>query len=139
MNMPELFGSWAPWIVAGLVLLEFGVVLVREGRARRSLERSLDAQSRIQAELRHELQALLGCSRGIGERLSAHGVQLLRLAERQSQIEREHGEERHVAASALLAAGATPVEVARRCGLSRGEAELMQHVRELRGGAARAH
>jgi len=100
------------------------------------LRRLRQQQQRLQADF----SALLGCSRGMGVQLRRQQALARRLGERQSQL--EHGDggagsARVQAALGLVAGGADSDEIASRCGLSRGEAELLLRLQALQRGEAR--
>ncbi len=104
----------------------------------RSLARELSGLRTESDRMRNDLAALLRCSRGMGEQLRRQQALVRRLNERQAQVERGDGSARVQAAETLLRNGADVAEIASRCGMSRGEAELLVHLEDLRRREARA-
>lgn len=132
MSIPELetlkvvaVAAAAILVCAGQLLLVFQVRELRrreqqQGAAIRNLRRVLNAGAEQALRSRgqwSELRTLVG-----------------NLLERQNSLE-EKAEERasasYAQAQRLLDSGAPPESVARRCGLSRGEAELLAALRQL--------
>lgn len=127
-------------IDAALLLLPLAAVVLAHGllarRGRReadTLRAALAAQESRLDELRSQVAALIACSKGLGDRVQNHQANLRRLAERQTQIERDESNSRFRSAAALVERGAAVEELVDRCGLSRGEAELVQHLKNLQG------
>lgn len=88
-------------------------------------ERGSDLRERIHL-LEQELGALCSASVGAGEHLVKMQQQVRRITERQDQLEMRSGAERpYSRASELVNRGAGIDELVERCGLTRGEAELL--------------
>ncbi len=119
-----------PLAVAGL---GYAVLSRRARREAGALRAALAQQDALVAELRSQVTALIACSKGLGDRVQDHQANLRRLAERQTQIERDESNSRFRSAAALVERGAAVDELVERCGLSRGEAELVQHLKNLQG------
>ncbi|MGE0386520.1 MAG: DUF2802 domain-containing protein [Gammaproteobacteria bacterium] len=134
MSMPELGVGVPVLLIWGGAVAAMIAVAVLELRHRRAIERRLVAQCAEQAELRNALVALLACSRGIGERLHDQGTALRRIAEQPRPQPAPIADERarYQVALALADSGAEPDELTARCGLSRGEAELVRHLTDLK-------
>lgn len=94
--------------------------------------------SREDQTLRHrdDFAALCKASVGAGDHLVRLEQQLRRLTERQDQIEmRSAGDRPYTQAIQMVQSGADVSELITRCGLTRGEAEL---IAMLHGGMAKA-
>jgi hypothetical protein len=88
-------------------------------------ERGSDLRERVHL-LEQELGALCSASVGAGEHLVKMEQQVRRITERQDQLEMRAGAERpYSRASELVNRGAGIDELVERCGLTRGEAELL--------------
>ncbi|MCC7410897.1 MAG: DUF2802 domain-containing protein [Gammaproteobacteria bacterium] len=127
--------TWLPALAPVLAVLLVGVLHAQ--RVRCVLRRELVASERRYESLRRDLDALLVCSRGLGERVHAQQQLLRRLGERQTQLEREDASQsRFGAAATLLQRGAEVDEIIDQCGVSRAEAELVLHLQQLRSRGA---
>ena len=92
--------------------------------------RKMSGQIRIQenalTELRWELEALLLCERGMGDRLRQQQKQVRSMIERQDNLEiSDSSNTSYKQAMVLLQKGASTDELFDACDLSRGELELM--------------
>jgi hypothetical protein len=101
----------------------------RQQRAFRQLaSRLLEMEARSRT-LQKELAALLACSRGLGERIEQQQVRLrvVRSGQRTPApvAPIAAGEAQYRSARLLIERGASTMEVARNCGLSQGEVELL--------------
>lgn len=122
-------------ILAALVIaLALGQIyqLVALRRLRRQLHSRDDQTTRT----RDDFAALCKASVGAGDHLVRLEQQVRRLTERQDQIEmRNVGDRPYTQAIQMVQSGADVSELISRCGLTRGEAEL---IAMLHGGMAKA-
>lgn len=121
------------WIAAGVGsagLLAFFLGLAAGVAAVRRHGRLLRAQQEQLEALRRDLAALCTGAAGSGSRLARLQRDLLRLAERQRELEqRDVPHRQYERARRLARSGADAVQVGRECGLPRAEAELLLRMR----------
>lgn len=102
----------------------------------RRLRRQLHSQDDQNSQERDDFAALCKASVGAGDHLVRLEQQVRRLTERQDQIEmRSAGDRPYTQAIQMVQSGADVSELITRCGLTRGEAEL---IAMLHGGMAKA-
>lgn len=113
------------WSPAFLALACVILVLLQWARFS-GLRRRLQAREAGLESLESELRALLTASRGMGQRLQRQQQQLKTLLQRQDQLElQDDGGSQYRTAVGLARQGLPPAELAARCGLTQGEAELI--------------
>ena len=126
--MPRLHGI----ALAGLAALATGWAWLRARHHARQVEaRLMAAEQRLRC-LQKDVAAMLACSRGLAERVGEQGTNL-RLARTVAQaavpLQRvETTDPQFRSARALILRGASTAEVARTCGLSHGEVELLARI-----------
>jgi len=121
-------------LLAGIgiaLLLGAWLHLVGLRRARAMRTRLEQAEAHLRC-LQKDLAALLACSRGLANRVGEQGTSL-RLARTVAQaavpLQRvDTSEPQFRSARALILRGASTTEVARTCGLSHGEVELLARI-----------
>ncbi|HEY9199372.1 MAG TPA: DUF2802 domain-containing protein [Gammaproteobacteria bacterium] len=121
-------------LAALVIVLAVGQIyqLITLRRLRRQLHTGADQTSRH----RDDFAALCKASVGAGDHLVRLEQQVRRLTERQDQIEmRSAGDRPYTQAIQMVQSGADVSELISRCGLTRGEAEL---IAMLHGGMAKA-
>jgi hypothetical protein len=92
-------------------------------------------EARLQ-KMESEIGALLSCSCGLGDRLFQLQKLMDSVAVRQDQIRLEEpGFFRFHEAAKLMDHGVEIEEIAKSCGLSQGEAELLAHFRKVKQAA----
>ena len=102
----------------------------------RRLRRQLHSRDNQSTRQRDDFAALCKASVGAGDHLVRLEQQVRRLTERQDQIEmRNVGDRPYTQAIQMVQSGADVAELIARCGLTRGEAEL---IAMLHGGMAKA-
>ena len=102
----------------------------------RRLRRNLHSRDDQSTRQRDDFAALCKASVGAGDHLVRLEQQVRRLTERQDQIEmRNVGDRPYTQAIQMVQSGADVSELISRCGLTRGEAEL---IAMLHGGMAKA-
>ena len=85
-------------------------------------------QGRIK-ELNNDMQALLLCSRGVGEKLQSQQKEVFTLRKR-FDTEPEPQKPGYKQAIALMKLGATHSDTKDTCNLTRGEVELIAHLQK---------
>ena len=95
--------------------------------------RKMQAYEKRLKILKGDLQALLLCSRGVGDKLNYQFNEFRNLIERQDRLElNEKGEPSYKQAMALLDRGVSEDEMIDTCDLTQGEAELIAQLRKTR-------
>lgn len=119
-------------ILSALVLLSL-VIQVRLYRQLRQLRLDQrDAEGRVR-RIGGELSALTKASTGAGDHLVKVEQQIRRLLERQDQWELQQGSNRPYEQAIQMAhKGASVDDLVTRCGLSRGEAELVSVLHRIK-------
>ncbi len=108
------------------MMLVFALVLQQQDRKMRAYEKRLKI-------MKSDFQALLLCSRGVGDRLNCQQREFKSLIDRQDRLELgDHGEPSYRQAAALLERGASCDEMADTCDLTEAEAELIAQLSQSR-------
>ncbi|WP_111640561.1 DUF2802 domain-containing protein [Marinimicrobium alkaliphilum] len=120
------------WVLA-LCLLVSGVALILAVLALAQARRQAQATQRVYDRLGRELALANSGAMGMGQRLLSLERKLQEAAQ-QAGEDSAHGDYDmpYSQAAGLFEAGVEPEEVARRCGLSRGEASLMAMMHRAR-------
>lgn len=122
-------------VLAALVLV-LAVAQIVQSLSLRRLRRQLHCRDDQSSRQRDDFAALCKASVGAGDHLVRLEQQVRRLTERQDQIEmRNAGDRPYTQAIQMVQSGADVSELISRCGLTRGEAEL---IAMLHGGMAKA-
>jgi predicted nucleic acid-binding Zn-ribbon protein len=133
-------GFWPLLLLSlfSLVAVAVLAVVVQRGRpCQLRLERKLAEQAREISTLRDDLGALCSGAVGVSERVARLEQRLRRIRERQEQLELAGSEPQpYEQAIDLALRGASVEEVATRCGISRGEAELVVMMNRMERGVA---
>ena len=120
------------FILAGIGLLVCLALAITQGAFLVRMRRELNVQDKLLKDLRNDVAAMLLCARGIGERIQKHQKHLGNIARRQAELEfRGPDESQFRHAKILIQKGATIEELVKTCGISKGEAELLAHMRKL--------
>ena len=83
--------------------------------------------------IKSDVQALLLCSRGVGNKLNYQQTEFKNLIERQDRLElSEKGDPSYRQAEALLDRGASQDEMIDACDLTQAEVELIEQLRKSR-------
>ena len=102
------------------------LVIALEALNLRKLARKIRIQGHTLTELRQELEALLLCDRGMGDRIKQQQKQVRCMIERQDNLEISNSSNTsYKQAMVLLQKGASTDELIDACDLSRGELELL--------------
>jgi hypothetical protein len=121
-------------IVVVAVVAASGILIIRQRTSIRVLAERLHAQESRRTKLEDEITVLLDCTRGIGDRLQKHQSQLKDLQDlnKQRTTEKAQAATPYQQAQDLFKAGSNIKEVVAACKISRGDAEFIQHLAELR-------
>lgn len=100
------------------------------------------AQQRTIKSLRSDLEALLICARGVGEKLHHQQDEFRSIQERQEKIELNDGNQnlppyKHI--MALMNHGANQNDMMDSCDLTKGEVELMKNLQKSNAQLQSAH
>ena len=95
----------------------------------------IDAQKKRMVSFRSELQALLLCSRGVGEQLHDQQEQFRDIQDRQEALELNEGSQpvQYQQIMAMMGSDVNESRVMDQCDLTKGELELMQHLKKTPG------
>lgn len=133
MNMLETLLQYLP---SGVMVLALAVIFCqhrRLARLQQRLQAHVSRGERAAAGLRKDLTGLMECNRGVREVIHEHQRHLRQLLARQDNLElHDFGEARYGEAATLIKKGASPEDLIESCGLSRGEADLVVHLSQLR-------
>ena len=106
------------------------LVIALEALNLRKLARKIRIQGHTLTELRQELEALLLCDRGMGDRIKQQQKQVRCMIERQDNLEISNSSNTsYKQAMVLLRKGASTDELIDACDLSRGELELLSRLK----------
>ena len=108
------------------------LVVALEALNLRKLAREIRIQGHTLTELRQELEALLLCDRGMGDRIKQQQKQVHCMIERQDNLEISNSSNTsYKQAMVLLQKGASTDELIDACDLSRGELELLYRMKTV--------
>ena len=110
-------------LLLGLILMLSLLILQQDKKMQRS-------EKRLKM-LKSDIQALLLCSRGVGNKLNYQQKEFKNLIERQDRLElSEQGDPSYRQAMALLDRGASQDEMIDTCDLTQAEVELITQLRQ---------
>lgn len=112
--------------IVGCILL---AVVIMQGMMLMQLRKAMGTQQGRIKELKNEMQALLLCSRGVGEKLQTQQKEVYTLRKR-IDTEPEPQEPGYKQAIALMKLGASEHDTINTCDLTRGEVELIAHLQK---------
>lgn len=139
LSAAALLAAMCGLLLAAVILQASGL---RRARAReQALRRDIDALRADVGLLQQDLGALCSGANGVGSHLTRVDRQLLRLNERQDQIELRYTSHfEYDQAVRLVRSGAGIEEIMSKCSLARAEAELLLqlHIPDSRMDRARA-
>ncbi len=96
----------------------------------RMLSGELQRQGKALVLIKQEMNALLSCERGMGQRIRRHQQEVRGVIERQDRLEVSDGSTgSYKQAMALLQKGISTDELIDACDLSRGELELLSRLK----------
>ena len=126
LENPEMFSLPTLMFVISSVLLVLAIWTLLLARKNRS------SQSRQLENLRQDFRALTSAARTVGQRVLEIERRQRNLAERQDQLDLyESANQPYEQAIRLTQRGANPQELVEVCGLSQGEAELVNLLHRL--------
>lgn len=116
------------------------LVIALEALKLRKLAREIRNQGRTLTEVRQELEALLLCDRGMGDRIKQQQKQVRCIIERQDNLEiSDSSNTSYKQAMVLLQKGASTDELIEACDLSRGELDLLARLKTASESHAASH
>lgn len=125
-----------PAINPGILLL-LGFILILSLLIQQLNKKLQGCEKRLKM-LKSDIQALLLCSRGVGNKLNYQQKEFKNLIERQDRLElTEQGDPAYRQAMALLDRGASQDEMIDTCDLTQAEVELITQLRQTRQTPAR--
>lgn len=120
-----------PAINPGILLL-LGFILILSLLIQQLNKKLQGCEKRLKM-LKSDIQALLLCSRGVGNKLNYQQKEFKNLIERQDRLElTEQGDPAYRQAMALLDRGASQDEMIDTCDLTQAEVELITQLRQTR-------
>lgn len=114
------------------ILLLLGFILILSLLIQQQNKKLHGCEKRLKM-LKSDIQALLLCSRGVGNKLNYQQNEFKNLIERQDRLElTEQGDPAYRQAMALLDRGASQDEMIDTCDLTQAEVELITQLRQTR-------